>query len=293
MIPGPESPADALSRLIMGYALSQAVYVAAKLGVPDLLANGPRDGADLAHASNSNAESLSRVMRLLAANSVLEEVAPDGFALTPVSELLRTHAVGSQRPYTIMTMELEYPAWGQLLPAVSTGQPGFQTAFGLPHWQYLARNPPAAAVFDAAMVGLTRWQTQAIVATYDFSTCRTVVDVGGGHGTLLAAILAAHPGVRGVLFDTPQVLEGAPALLEAEGVADRCAYVGGDFLESLPAGGDRYLLKWIVHDWDDAHATTILQNCRRAMNTDGRVLLIEGGHPRWKRIDRARAHAVG
>jgi hypothetical protein len=125
------------------------------------------------------------------------------------------------------------------------------------------------------MVGLTRWQADAIVAGYDFSSCRTVVDVGGGRGTLLAAILAAHPGVRGVLFDAPQVLEGAHALLEGAGVINRCSLVAGNFLEALIAGSDTYVLKNIVHDWDDAHATTILSNCRQAMKVDGKVLLVE------------------
>jgi hypothetical protein len=192
-----------------------------------------------------------------------------------MGEFLRSDAVGSQRPYAIMTMELEYPAWGQLLHAVTTGEAGFARAFGRPHWEYLRSNPEAGAVFDGAMVGLTRWQVDAIVAGYDFSSCRTVVDVGGGRGTLLAAILAAHPGARGVLFDAPHVLEGAHALLEGAGVLDRCSFVAGNFLEALIAGSDTYVLKNVVHDWDDAHATTILSNCRQAMKADGKVLLVE------------------
>jgi hypothetical protein len=274
-----EDPSVALSRLVLGYGLSQAVYVAAKLGVPDLLANGPRDGADLARATSTNAEPLSRVLRLLAANGVLTEVAADCFALAPMGELLRSDAVGSQRPYAIMTMELEYPAWGQLLHAVTTGKPGFEKALGRPFWEHLRSNPEAEAVFDGAMVGLTCWQADAVVAGYDFSSCRMVVDVGGGRGTLLAAILAAQPGARGVLFDAPQVLEAAHALLKEAGVVDRCSLVGGDFLESLVADGDTYVLKGVVHDWDDAHATTILRNCRRAMRADGKVLLVESVVP--------------
>ncbi|MBX3024172.1 methyltransferase [bacterium] len=268
-------PAVTLSRLVFGYALSQAVYVAAKLGVPDLLAHGARDGADLARATNTHAPSLSRLLRLLAAHEVLAEVAENRFALAPMGALLRSDAVGSQRPYAIMTMELEFPAWGQLLHAVTTGEPGFDRAFGQPYWPYLA-STPAGAVLDAAMVGLTRWQADAIVATYDFARCGTVVDVGGGHGTLLAAILAAHPTLRGVLFDAPQVVEGARVLLEQRGVLDRCTLVGGDFLQSVAPGADTYVLKWIVHDWDDAHAQTILAHCRQAMRPGGRLLLVEG-----------------
>ena len=186
-----ESPDEALSRLVIGYGLSQAIYVAAKLGIPDLLVDGARDGADLATATHTDADSLSRVLRLLVANGVFEEVATDRFALAPMGELLRSDAEASQRPYAILTMELEYPAWGQLLHAVRTGQPGFSRAFGQPQWEYLASHPDAAAVFDAAMVGLTRWQAQAIVEAYDFSASQNVVDVGGGHGTLLAGILGA------------------------------------------------------------------------------------------------------
>ena len=178
---------------------------------------GPKDGANLARSTNTNAQSLSRVLRLLAANEVLREVATDRFALAPMGELLRTDAEASQRPYAILTMELEYPAWGQLIHAVSTGQPGFPRAFGQPQWEYLAGNPEAAAVFDAAMVGLTRWQAQAVVAAYDFYACRNVVDLGGGHGTLLAAVLGANPAARGVLFDRPQVMEGARAFLDGAG----------------------------------------------------------------------------
>ena len=140
-------------------------------------------------------------------------------------------------------------------------------------------NPDAASVFDGAMVGLTRWQADAIVAGYDFSSSRMVVDVGGGRGTLLAAILAVHSAARGALFDAPQVVEGAHPLLEEAGVVDRCSLVGGNFLESLVAGGDTYVLKWIVHDWDDAHATTILRNCRHAMKADGKMLLVENVVP--------------
>jgi predicted O-methyltransferase YrrM len=268
-----------LNRLILGYGLSQAIYVAAKLGIPDLLVGGPKDGDDLARATTTNTQSLSRVLRLLAANGVLEEVATDRFALAPMGELLRSDAEASQRPYAILTMELEYPAWGQLLHAVRTGQPGFVRAFGQPLWEYLAINREAAAVFDAAMVGVTRWQAQTVVEAYDFSGSVNVVDVGGGHGTLLASILRAYPDARGVLFDRPQVMEGARAFLEAAAVADRCSLVEGDFLESIPAGGGTYLLKWIVHDWDDARATTILRNCKQAMGARGKVLLVEGVIP--------------
>jgi predicted O-methyltransferase YrrM len=268
-----------LNRLILGYGLSQAIYVAAKLGIPDLLVGTPKDAEDLAHATNTNPESLSRVLRLLAANGVLEEIATNRFALAPMGELLRTDAETSQRPYAILTMELEYPAWGQLFHAVKTGQPAFSRAFGQPLWDYLSSHAEAAAVFDAAMVGVTRWQAEAVVDAYDFSRSMNVVDVGGGHGTMLASILRAYSNSRGVLFDRPQVMEGARALLKAAGVADRCSLVEGDFLESVPAGGDTYLLKWIVHDWDDARATTILRNCRQAMGPGAKVLLIEGVIP--------------
>ncbi len=271
-----DSPDIALSRLLIGYGLSQAIYVAAKLGIPDLLVDGAKDGADLAGATNTNAESLSRVLRLLAANEVLEEIAADRFALAPMGELLRSDAEASQRPYAILTMELEYPAWGQLLHSVRTGQPGFPRAFDQPLWEYLPNHPDSAAVFDAAMVGVTGWQARAIVEAYDFSASLNVVDIGGGHGTLLASILGAHPDARGVLFDRPQVIGGARAFLEAAAVADRCSLVEGDFLESVPEGGDTYLLKWIVHDWDDARATTILRNCREAMGPRSKVLVIEG-----------------
>jgi hypothetical protein len=261
--------------LITGYAVSQAIYVAAKLGVADLLADGPRQGAELARATSTCAASLSRVLRLLASAGVLSEVAPDRFALAPVGDLLRDDVARSQRAFAVMIMELGYPAWGQLLHAVATGEPGFPQAFGVPQWEYMAHHPEAAAVFDAAMVGHTRWQAEAILAAYDFSSCRVVVDVGGGRGTLLAAILAAHPRARGVLFDLPRVIADGRDLLDRARVAGRCTFVGGDFLASVPAGGDTYILKGILHDWDDARAAAILDNCRQAMGAGGKLLLIE------------------
>jgi hypothetical protein len=269
------NPAENLLDLAFGYRLSQAVYLAAKLGVADLLAGGPREGTDLARSTGTSAPSLSRVLRLLAAAGVFAEVAPDRFALAPPGALLRTDAAESLRASIVMGMELEYPAWGQLLHAVTSGEPGFPRAFGMPVWEYLARNQEMGAVFDAAMVDLTGRQAAAVVAAYDFSGYSVVVDVGGGRGTLLAAILAAHPGLHGVLFDAPQVVGGARPLLDRARVADRCTLVGGDFFESVPEGGDAYVLKWITHDWDDAHAVTILQNCRRAMGARGTLLLVE------------------
>src|SRR4051794_23204270 len=261
-----EPSSAALLRLINGYQVSQAIHVAATLGLAQQLADGPRTVDDLASATATHPSALQRLLRALAAVDLLHEEADDTFGLTALGEALGG-PVGSWaafigRPY-------HWTAWGQLLHSVRTGESAFRAVHGVDVWELRAQHPEQGAVFDAAMTGLARRVNDAVAAAHDFGRYGVLVDIGGGHGALLAGILARHPGVRGVLFDQPAVVAGA----DAEGVE----VVGGSFFESVPEGGDAYLLKSILHDWQDEPAIDILRTCRRAARTGTALLVIERG----------------
>lgn len=272
--PTPPPPA-VLLQMMTGYWISKAIYVAAKLGVADHLAGGPRSAEDLAVATQSHAPALYRVLRALASIGVFTEVEPGRFALTPMAELLRSGTPDSMRALAIMYAEEQYRAWGDALYSVRTGQPAFEHAFGMPYFNFFATHPEASQVFNEAMVGWTTQLTDAVVAAVDFSSFGTVVDVGGGHGALLAAILKSSPAARGTLFDLPHVVESAEPFLTAAGVADRCARVGGDFFATIPAGADAYALAQILHDWDDERSLAILRQVRQAIPEHGKLLIVE------------------
>lgn len=268
------SPARAMMRLILGFWLSRAVYVAAKLGIADLLADGPKDSETLAEVTGAKADRLYRVLSILAREGVFAEVETGRFALTPVGECLCKGAPNSLCAFAIFHGEPWLWQSADLLYSVMTGETGVEHLHGTSVFQYLAENPVAAATFNAAMDDSAR-QRQIAMAARDFSTAKTVIDVGGGRGTLLASILHVHPHLRGVLFDVPHVIEEAHQHLQAAGMAERCEAVSGDFFQGVPAGGDVYVLSVVIHDWDDERALRILQNCRRAMGPDGTLLLVE------------------
>lgn len=272
---GASPPRATLLQMMTGYWVSQALYVAAKLGIADLLADGPVDCEDLAAATNTHAPSLQRVLRALASVGVFTEVSPGSFALTPLAELLRTETPGSMSALAIMYAEEQYRAWGELLHSVRTGEMAFDHQFGMGYFEYLAQHPEADRVFNEAMTGWTQQLVGAVVDTYDFSPFHTDVDVGGGYGALLATILRNNPGTRGILFEQPHVIASAEEELVAAGVADRCTFVGGDFFVEVPAGGDAYVLSQILHDWDDERCVAILGQCRRAMPDHGKLLVVE------------------
>ncbi len=271
--PGP-LPATLL-QMMTGYWVSQALHVAAKLGIADLLANGPVDCEDLAAATDTHAPSLQRVLRALASVGVFTEVSPGSFALTPLAELLRSETPGSMRALAIMYAEEQYRAWGELLHSVRTGEMAFDHQFGMGYFEYLAQHPEADRVFNEAMTGWTHQLVGAVVDAYDFSPFKTVVDVGGGYGALLAAILRSNPSTWGILFEQPHVVASAEEQLAAAEVADRCTFVGGDFFAAVPSGGDAYVLSQILHDWDDERCVAILGQCRRAMPDHGKLLVVE------------------
>jgi hypothetical protein len=279
-------PFVALFQMITGYYISQAIYVAATLGIADWLKDGPCSSDELAHATGTHAPSLHRLLRLLVSAGVFAEQEDGRFALTPIGAYLQTELPGSLRAVALQyTGPLQ--AWSALLHSVQTGETAFDHLFEMGLFPYLAHHPEEAAIFNAAMTALSTQVATAVVAAYDFSPFGTIVDVGGGQGALLRAILRATPTARGILFDLPQVVTGAKELTEAAGLTERCTVVGGDFFAAVPAGGDAYLLSGVIPDWDEERSVAILHNCHRAMSPQGKLLLVEAVVP--ARIDRSAA----
>lgn len=286
MGPNGQSDADATTttvamlRMISGFWLSRALYAAAKLGLADLLKDGSRTVGDLAQLSGTHAPSLLRMLRALASVGVFSEM-PDGrFSSTPLSSTLETNAPSSLRGFVISELgEDHYPAWAEFLPSIRTGGIAFDRLFGMSVWQYRAQHPEDARIFDEAMASFTAAGNEAILSGYDFSPFSKIVDVGGGDGSLISGILKANSAVKGVVFDLSHAIMHAQQRLAADGLTNRCQTVAGDFFQSVPAGGDAYVLKWIIHDWDDEKAVTILRNCRREMSEHAKLLLIEAVIP--------------
>jgi hypothetical protein len=263
-----------LHQLITGFRVSQALHVAVTLGIPDLLADGPSSSDALAAATGSHAGSLYRLLRALASVGVLHEDGERRFALAAPGEPLRSDAPDSVAPTAAYVGRPYYwAAWSSLLHSVRTGENAFRAVHGIDVWEYRSKHPEESRIFDDAMAGNTRRTNRSLLDAYDFGRFGTVVDVGGGTGALLAALLAEYPQTTGILFDQPQVVAGAGGVLGEHG--DRCQVVAGSFFDSVPVGGDAYLLKAIVHDWEDEEAVAILRACRAAMDTAGAVLVIE------------------
>jgi hypothetical protein len=270
------SPRDTLLQMINAFRTSQAIYVAATLGIADLLEEGPRGVNELAQATGKHGPALYRLLRALASVGVFAEQ-PDGqFASTPLAEDLKTNAPKSLRAWAMQCgQHYLWASWGHLLHSVRTGEPAFPKLSSRTAWEYRQAHPEEDAVFNAAMTALSAGVVEAIVQSYDFSGISVLMDVGGGEGVLLAAILAANPALRGVLFDQPHVLPGAKGLLKGAGVVERCELISGNFFESVPKGADAHLLKSVVHDWDDTATVEILRACRTAIADGGRLLVVE------------------
>ena len=254
---------------------AQAIHAAAKLRLPDLLASGPKTAAELAHECGAHAPTLERLLRALATIEMFAAT-PDGrFRNTPFTEVLRTDHPQSQRDFAMfLPAAFLWRPLGELYESVRTGEPAFERIFGERFFDYMDAHPEDAAVFNTVMTQGVAWTTPGLLAAYDFSGFARLMDVGGGEGALLRGILAATPGLHGVLFDLPAVVKGASAILTGE-VGSRCEIVGGDFFASVPGGADAYLLKGIIHDWPDAEAVKILTNIRRVIPTNGTLLLVE------------------
>jgi len=273
MTPSPQAEAF---RLINGYQVTQAIHVAVAFGLPDHLKDGPRSSDELAVLSNAHAGALYRLLRALAAVGVLHEQEGRSFSLTAIGDCLRSDSptpVGAWaafvgRPYI-------WQAWGHLLHSVRTGENAFASLNGKSVWQYRAEYPAENEIFNQATTALSRGGIEHLVKAYDFSVFRHVADIGGGQGQALAGILSAHPAVRGTLFDQPHVIDQARPVLKKAGVDDRCEIVAGSFFESVPPGADAYIMRVVLHDWEDQAAISILSTCRKAMSDTAKLLIIE------------------
>ena len=271
---GALADAQRLFELINAGWTTQAVHAAAEIGLPDLLAHGPQRPDALARAAGCDADALARLLRALASLDLCRE-RDAGFELTPMGELLRSGATLSLRDWAIHSGRTLWPAWGRLAESVRTGASDRKRTSGSDDFGHLERDLEGAAVFNRAMVEVTRLVAHEVARAVDFPRVERIVDVGGGYGELLAAILAAHPRLNGVLFDLPHAINAAGASLAAAGVAARCELVAGSFLESVPAGADAYALKSVLHNWDDERCMLILRNCRRAAHAGSRLLVVE------------------
>src|ERR1051325_3472998 len=284
----PERPAlppqMALYQMAIGHHLSRALHLAAKLGVADLLKDGARRAEELAEATDAHARSLLRGLGFLASVGVFEEREDGRFALTALGECLRADLPGSSRAMVLLFAGIGIQdSWKELEWCVRTGEPAYRKRGATDPFAEMAKDPAQAANFDAAMADFTKMTAVAVAAAYDFTAFRTIVDGGGGNGALLLGILRATPRLEGIVFDRTDVVARAEKEIAASGLGDRCRAAGGDFFVEVPNGADAYVLKHVIHDWDDARARTILANCRRAMPRDGRLLLVEGVYP--ARID--------
>jgi SAM-dependent methyltransferase len=259
---------------------ARAVYAMAQLNLADLIAAGRSSADELAASTRMHAGALSRLLRALASCGLLTETEPRHFALTPLGAALQADAPGAARA-TALTLagDWQWKAWDNFLYSVETGEPGLRRAFGLSLFDYLAANPQDVADFNAAMVGLHGDDGPALAAAYDFARLRTVADVGGGTGTLLTAVLRAHPHLRGALIDLPATVPDARRLIERRGLSQRCEVIAGDFFKMVPDGYDAYVLAHVLHDWTDEQALPILCNCRRALPPHGRLLIVDAVLP--------------
>jgi hypothetical protein len=276
-----------LFQLLSGSWIAHSISVVATLGVADLLAQGPKDAAQLASATSSHPDSLYRVMRALASAGVFAEADDGTFTMTPISQSLRSDAPDSVRNVCRMFgLPIFWRSWGRLLDCVKDGGSGLQHEFGSEAnpFGYFSEHPEDGAVFDNAMTEISRNAGAAIAEACDFGRFKKIVDAGGGHGSLLIAILRRYPAPRGVVFDLPHVVAGAQKAIEAAGLADRCKTVAGDLMESVPAGADAYMMKSIVHGFNDERGALLLRNIRRAIVPQGHLLVVdrvipEGGAP--------------
>jgi SAM-dependent methyltransferase len=263
-----------LEDLVRGYQKTQVLHVAARLGLADLLAAGPRSAEELAGPAGADPRALYRLLRALAVLGVVHELRPGRFALTPFGRRLRAGAPGGAHEELLLTGDAFYRWWGALEHSVRTGESSVPGIEGASSFEWMHRRPEQVQRFNRLMSEMIGAMARAILAAYDFGGFGTVVDVGGGRGTLLAAILEAHPAVRGVLFDLPATADEARPLIAARGLAERCTCVRGDFFAGVPTG-DAILLSAIVSDWDDERSVALLAQCRRALPPDGRLLLVE------------------
>jgi O-methyltransferase domain/Dimerisation domain len=270
------APFAQLIMLARGYAPATCLYAAAKLKIADQLAGGPKTVSELARASNAQEDALYRCLRALASIDVFRETTPRTFVNTPLSEAIRSDVSGSARDAVLfMADPLHLRIYSELMHTMETGETAFRKIMGMEPFEFFRQNEEENQAFNDAMTSISRQFIQPVMEVYDFGESGTLADVGGGHGILLGTILEKHHGLRGIIFDLPNVVEGAERQIESLGLASRCEVVGGDFFEAVPPA-ESYLMKSIIHDWDDARAITILKNCAKAMRgRNGKIVLLE------------------
>jgi orsellinic acid C2-O-methyltransferase len=277
-------PQAQIQEMVSGFWKTRAIHAAVRLGLADLMGSGPRSAADLAARCDANADAVYRLLRALVSIGICLDADGGRFALTPLGDALRSDSPRSIRGMVLHLSEMMWNSWSHLDESVRTGKTARELSGQSGAFDFFDANPEAAAIFNSAMAQFTRMVGAAVVAVYDFSAIGTLIDVGGGYGQLLATILRANPKMRGVVFDMEHAADGARRELTAEGVADRAQFTVGDFFKEVPTGADAYILKSIIHDWNDERSTAILRNCRRAAGANAKVLLVERVVPERMRV---------
>jgi O-methyltransferase/methyltransferase family protein len=269
-------PQAQLMQMAMGFTSTFLLRVAAQMRLADHLADGPKTADQLAALTNTHSPALYRVLRTLASLGIFSEDEAHQFFLTPLAEPLRSNVPGSVRTSILsITGDIFVIPWSKLLYSVQTGQPSFDNHYGVPFFDHLKTAPQEATMFSDLLIGINSGDAPAVAAAYDFSAFTNIADIGGSTGHMLTTVLASHAGPRGTLFDLPHIESGAIELIRARDLADRVTFVPGSFFETIPSGGDLYMLSHVIHDWSEDQCLTILANCHRAMSPASRLLVIE------------------
>jgi predicted O-methyltransferase YrrM len=276
MSENPMPPNLALMQMAGAFRLSQILYVTARLGLADLLKEGPKQAEELAVACGTSPTALYRLLRAVVSMGFFGQDDQGRFTVTSSGAYLQADHPVSVRPYILFIAgQTNWQAWGNFRHSINTGEAAFEHIFGMNLFEYATQNPEFGEIFNKGMAGITASMSRDLIATYDFSQFKRVVDVGGGNGSLLAALLTANPNLQGVIFDLPPVAERASKLITEAGLAGRGEVVGGDFFKAVPTGGDAYILKLILHDWDDEKAIHILKSCYQAMDAEAKLLVVD------------------
>lgn len=269
-------PQAILMQMLFGYAPARAIGIAAELHIADLLIDGAKTADELAIKTNSHVRSLYRLLKACASVGVFSEDADKRFSLSPMADFLRSDNPQSLRAFAEMLAHGEqFQTWSGLNYSVQTGLPAFDKVHGMPAFEFYSTHPKSGQVFNDAMTSMSLGSSVAVIQAFDFTGIKNLVDIGGGHGFLLASILEKYPTMNGILFDIQAVVDEAKTLLEQHDVAERCKTVGGNFFETAPNGGDAYIMKHIIHDWNDDECETILKHCRKGITEGGKLLVIE------------------
>ncbi|MBV9691084.1 MAG: hypothetical protein JO202_15410 [Ktedonobacteraceae bacterium] len=271
-----DTQAFTIMEMLQGISIARSIYTTAKLGIADLLRDGPKSSKELAEATQAHELLLYRLLRALASFDIFAEVEEGTFAHTPLSTKLRTDVPDSMHHFVLLFGDTWFwRTWEELDYSVQTGKKAFDHCHGTSVFEYLAEHPEDGKTFDRGLTSLSQLSNKAIATSYDFSSFSTLADIGGGHGSLLMTLLQSYPTLKGILFDRPPVIEGARQHIE-QSLKQRCELVAGNFFEAVPTGADAYLIKYCIHNWDDEHAIKILKTCRQAMKPMSKMLIVDG-----------------